>query len=77
MPAATPSRSPKMADPATRMAETRVDRDNQYLINVWQNLLQHSRWSSWVDHHAGAFAERFNALYGTMQVSVAFPMNEK
>ena len=59
------------------MAETRVDRHNQYLINVRQDLLQHSRRSSRVDHHAGALAERFNALYGTMQVSVAFPVNEK
>src|SRR5262245_42848703 len=59
------------------MAETRIDRHDQYLVNVVHDLLQHGRWGSRVDHDAGPLAESFDALYCAMQVSVAFPVNEK
>src|SRR5262249_7077040 len=48
-----------------------------HLINVGQDLLQHSRWGRRVDCDAGALAELLDALNGAMQILVAFPVNEK
>ena len=59
------------------MSETRVDRHDQYLIDVGQDLFQHSPRRSRVDRHAGALTQTLDAVNGAMQVSVAFPMNEK
>src|SRR5262245_24090065 len=52
------------------MTETRIDRHDQYLVNVVQYLLQNGSWGSRVDHDAGPLSESFDALHGAMQVSV-------
>src|SRR5262245_18010126 len=44
----------------TLVPEARVDCHDQYLINVKQNLFEHSRTRSRVDRHAGALVERFD-----------------
>ena len=59
------------------VSEARIDRHDQHLIHVLQDFLQHLRGRCRIDHYAGALAQAFHALYGAMQIVVAFPVNEK
>jgi len=59
------------------MAEARIHSHDQHLIQIGQNFFQHRRRSCGIDRHSGATSETLNALNRTVQVIVAFPVNEK
>src|SRR4030095_6244818 len=59
------------------MSEARVDGHHQYLVDVWQDVLQHYRRGCWVNGYPDAFAQCLDAVHGAVQIVVAFPVDKK
>jgi hypothetical protein len=52
-------------------SESRIDRHDQHLIGVRQHRFEYRRRGCGIDRNAGAFPQRFDALYSAMQIVVA------
>src|SRR5262245_9063816 len=61
----------------TLVPEARVDRHDEHLIHVPQNLFERCRRRRRIDGHAGTFPQPLDVLHRAMQVGVPFPVNEK
>ena len=59
------------------MPEPRVDRHDQHLIDVLQDLFQYRRRGRRVDDDTRPLPERLDVLQRAVQVVVAFPVNEQ
>jgi hypothetical protein len=59
------------------VAEAGVDRHDQDLIQVLQDLFQCRRRGRRVDDHANALAECLDPLHGAVQVVVGFPVHQQ
>src|SRR4051794_37873732 len=59
------------------MSKTWVDRHDQDLVNLGQDLFQCGRRRCRINSDSGAFAESPYSVHRAMQVEVAFPMHEK
>src|SRR5580765_5406359 len=59
------------------MSETRVDRHDEHLVQVGQNFFEHVGGSRRIDRYAGAFSKGLDILHGSVQVEVAFPVDQE
>ena len=59
------------------MSESGINRHHDHLVQFRQNFLKDQRRRCRVEDHADAFAQRFHALDGAVQIVVALPVNEK
>src|SRR5439155_9686330 len=59
------------------MPEAGVDSHDQHLLNILQDFLQHRGRGCRVYDHSSPFTQCLDALYGTVQIAVAFPVNEE
>src|SRR5215469_3717477 len=59
------------------MPEAGVHRHYEHLIDLRQDFVEHSCRCGWVDHYPDTLTEFLDAAYGTIQVVVALPVDQK